>query len=103
MVQEDRRYAIARYVRKRVLRQDLAHLRSRPDDNSHRLSGIGLQASFKRSLCLRLAPPGSENHIAAGDVGADSLETGCLADRLEVGHGQLASPADIYGPKKDDE
>jgi hypothetical protein len=103
MIQEYRRHAVARCIRERVPLQDFVHLCCGADDDPHRLPDMGLQPSFKSGLRLRCAQAGPENRVSAGNVRLNSLKAGCLAQRPQLRHRELAGPADVHGAKKSDE
>src|SRR5690606_29732978 len=60
-----------------------------------RPAGIVQQAALERRLDLRLAAGGTEDHVAAGDVGAYAGIALGLAHGLQLGHRQLAGTADV--------
>ena len=73
---------------------------SRSREYAHGLARKGLQGGFQFSLDRRLVRIGGENHIAAGDIGADVLETAALAHGAQLGHGELARASDIHRPQQ---
>jgi hypothetical protein len=74
----------------------LGHFGRGPDQDAHRLAGIGRKPRLQRRHDLRLALPAVEHYIAAGDVGAHATPALGLAHRLQLGHRQLAGTADIH-------
>jgi hypothetical protein len=90
------------FARKRIALQDRTQLRAISDEHPYGFANVSEQALFKQCLNLRSWHVAVKDHIAAGNVSLDATETQCCAQRLEVGHRELAGAADIYGPQQCD-
>src|SRR5574337_30792 len=102
-VEEDGDRPARRLVGERVAGEDHGHLGGAPHNDPDRLAHVRLKLRLERDPRLRLGAVPLGDHIAARDSGPNLPEPGPLAQAPEVGHLELAGPADIDRAQQEDE